>query len=63
LAIGVGLGAALALVLLFSSHPPILQLLLNDSSPTLAVALYVGIFAMTFGLGSTVTGLVLDDEP
>ena len=63
LAIGMGLGVALALVLLFSSHPPPFQLLLNDSSPTLALALYIGLFALTFGLGSTVTGLVLDDEP
>jgi hypothetical protein len=65
LAIGMTLGAGLALVLLSSSHSPVFQLLLNDASPTLALALYIGVFAMTFGLGSTVTGLLLDetDEP
>jgi predicted MFS family arabinose efflux permease len=61
LAIGLGLGVGLALVLLSSSHPPIFQLLLNDSSPTLALALYIGIFAIAFGLGSTATGLLLDE--
>jgi hypothetical protein len=65
LAIGISLGAGLALVLLTGSHPPFFQMLLNDSKPTLALALYIGVFAMTFGLGSTVTGLLLDatDEP
>jgi predicted MFS family arabinose efflux permease len=60
LAIGMVLGAVFALVLLFSSDPPILQLILNGSSPALALVLYIGVFAITFGLGSTLTGLVLD---
>jgi hypothetical protein len=61
LAVGMGLGSGLALILLMRSHPPILQLLLDGSSPILAPALYIGIFAMTFGLGSVVTGLALDE--
>jgi hypothetical protein len=61
LAIGVGLGAVLALVLLLGNDPPILRLLANDSSPAAALALYVGVFVMTFGVGSTLTGLMLDE--
>jgi hypothetical protein len=61
LAIGVALGAVLALVLLLSSDPPILRLILNGSSPALALALYIGVFVMTFGLGSTLTGLLFED--
>jgi hypothetical protein len=61
LTVGMSLGAVLALVLLLSSDPPILRLILNGSSPAQALALYMGVFVMTFGLGSTLTGLVLDE--
>jgi hypothetical protein len=61
LAIGVALGAVLALGLLLSSDPPLLRLIRDGSSPTLALALYIGVFVMTFGLGSTLTGLVLEE--
>jgi hypothetical protein len=61
LALGVALGAVLALALLLRGDPPILQLLLDGSSPSLGLALYMGVFAMTFGLGSTLTGLLLEE--
>jgi hypothetical protein len=65
LAIGMALGTALSLALLFSRNPPILQLILDGSSPALFLAIYIGVFAITFGLGSTLTGLLLEaaDEP
>jgi hypothetical protein len=61
LAIGVALGAVLALVLLLGSEPPFLRLILDGSSPALSLVLYVVIFVITFGLGSTLTGLVLEE--
>jgi hypothetical protein len=61
LALGVALGAVLALALLLRGDPPLLQLLLDSSSPSLGLALYMGVFAMTFGLGSTLTGLLLEE--
>jgi hypothetical protein len=61
LAIGVALGAVLALVLLLGRDPPFLRLILDGSSPELSLALYVVIFVTTFGLGSTLTGLVLEE--
>jgi hypothetical protein len=60
LALGLALGAVLAFALLVRGDPPILQLLLDGSSPSLGLALYMGVFAMTFGLGSTLTGLLLE---
>jgi hypothetical protein len=61
LAIGAGLGAALALALLLETDPPIFRLVFAGSSPALALVLYIGVFVITFGLGSTLTGLLLDE--
>jgi hypothetical protein len=65
LAIGMAVGVVLALGLLLGSDTPIFRLIFDGSSPVVALALYFGLFAMTFGLGSTLTGLLLDatDEP
>jgi hypothetical protein len=60
LAMGMTLGAAFALILLFSSDSSILRMILDNSSPALVLALYFGVFAMTFGLGATLTGIVLE---
>jgi hypothetical protein len=60
LAMGMTLGAVFALVLLFGSDPSILRMILDASSPALVLALYIGVFAMTFGLGATLTGIVLE---
>jgi hypothetical protein len=60
LAMGMTLGAVFALVLLFGSDPSILRMILDASSPALVLALYIGVFAMTFGLGATLTGIMLE---
>ena len=60
LAIGMALGIFLALVLLFRSDASIVRMILDDSSPALGLALYFGIFAMSFGLCATLTGIVLE---
>jgi hypothetical protein len=60
LAIGMALGIFFALVLLFRSDASIVRMILDDSSPALGLALYFGIFAMSFGLCATLTGIVLE---
>jgi hypothetical protein len=60
LAIGMALGAVLALGLLVSSDRPIFRLIVEGSSPAMALSLYFGVFAMTFGVGSALTGLLLE---
>jgi hypothetical protein len=61
LAMGMVLGTAFALVLLlFSRDPPILHIILDALSPAVAVAFYIGLFAITFGLGATLTGLMME---
>jgi hypothetical protein len=59
LVMGMVLGAVFALVLLLSVERSVLDLMFADSSPAL-VALFVGVFAMTFGVGAMLTGIVLD---
>jgi len=65
LVIGMALGAVFALVLLLSVGRSVLDLIFADSSPALVMALFVGVFAMTFGVGATLTGIALDrsDSP
>jgi hypothetical protein len=60
LGIGMALGIFFALVLLFGSDASIVRMILDDLSPALGLALYFGIFATSFGLCTTLTGMVLD---
>ena len=59
LAIGLLLGALFAIALPFCGDFPVFDLIAAGSSPRLVLAMYVGVFAMTFGIGATLTGLVL----
>jgi hypothetical protein len=60
LAIGLGLGLLFAVALVFIIHSPILALIEADGSPRLALVVYIGTLAMTFGIGATLTGLLLE---
>ena len=60
LTIGLVLGAVFALVLPLCSDLTIFALIRSGPSPRLVMAMYIGVFAMTFGIGATLTGLVLE---
>lgn len=60
LAIGMLLGVLFSAALPLCGDRAIFGLIVSGSSPYLVLAMYVAVNAMTFGIGATLTGLVLE---
>lgn len=58
LAMGAGLGTFLALTLLVADSRSIFSMIVDSAVPELTILAFLGIFAGTFAVGATLTGLL-----
>ncbi len=58
LAMGVGLGTMLALLLITMNAADIFGMIRNTSDPVTTLGLFIGGLASSFGIGATLTGLI-----